>query len=1644
MLVEQDPNTSGRTSRASNLSAMSRANYRAHRGADKQHFLASAPGVMSMLRTSTEMGNIAGLTGDLSSMGNASRAPQRRGASSRLSIASSMSGTSSRASRHHRQWPSSSSATRRPSMRESSGPQYVADTLSPTVMNLPGSSPLILTRHRSSRTNRDSQRSFSMTNTTQPTFRLSSNRSLGSLRGHEHIQRPKSPYVYPTRLRRPSYRPVSPALSDVTGSRPRRWHGHGSQRQIQQQAQRLRIPSDASLEYHDRSSGMPRHPSRGHPPAYFAVPQADIPPVPPLFHPRVPVERPRVIYSSIKDSFSSDSTNVRNDSDTPSSDGPLPPTPRDGSSLEVMLSPTGDQVLVDHETGVVVKDEVTSGPLYYDYSEQFEREQILEPEVKPVPTGLVSTAKAIQKERGSTDPSATLARNTWTSKATRVSDTAIPGIVELPASPVARRITRDMILQALEPASTVESVADTKASPSADDEPEGAQHGAIHDAHRSILVSASMDDHVGGRRFSILSQANSSVVDSSTLDFAVRYSIPLVTGAQIGSNPPPVPDREPPLPPDTAPSTEVDMSDLLAGYQHTESRHEDEDIKEKGKEKEKESDADSLKDQASESRSNHAPKLSDPQSFKSATDVLETESSLDGPEEDDDAKSYRSLPNTATEKEPSVKGSVKEVDAHSFKTAQDTTTPGRSVSMPIAKPLPAVPAYVQTTRPISETPIASPAPAVLRKPRFPLRESSFPLSNRLRTGSKPSMKQDSMPISGSSSTLSVTKQPPPVPPRESSTSKEAQRSMGVASWMLFKRWGKKTSKDEDLTKTGHNSMETLQDSRPVNSVNSSQQSLGEAVATPEKALFKETAVLGKTKVAMRGCAQFQVHNADAAPPVHQHSSSSPSPAIVEPSSVYSLQDSSSRSRVQSSPAGVPKAVDNRRDSQTTTHLVWHGRRSLNLSNPAACVSELHLSLPASDDTTTDLRLSQYRYPGGLHYLPDLKEESHEDSSLNTSASNLKNSNFRFPFGVPGGVRASVDEAALFSRRSSMVSYRRSALGSAMSHSHGLPSMNFSRMNLFDKLDEELHLRNSRSLDQLLVEVPEPREDTPRRPASAGEMREKYRSFCDKLDQFDTPNGSGRTDMTNMLLVQRALSPELLAEIEQVTVPSVNGLTERLSEFLPSLREYYKLGDHGPFAAEEMIMEHAMEDIHKVGGPAQKRSSARLRPVPGSPDLVMMDDALYELRSKEKENVVAVAQRNDGVDTSHGESRASETKANSSTRPKTPVAELEAPSSALLRPLALTVGDQDLRASGESGLTTRSLRSSSSTPTKTDTRPWNFEKNYPWATSKLPSVDISLPLPAALRHSPRPGPSHLRNNISDTSTVSTFTTPIGSPFGTDSNSSSHARQLQRFSVFGHNDDQPHAVGERYPTSALTPPTAIFRDNFSTSDTSDDETEPRVVRKGKFSLKKRFSSARNATLDNSTPAANKSLRTSRSLLELASPESAHHSATSIVQDTAGETRAFTSNRHTFRDAEGMPTVVYHRHRLIDHLKRCGVASLANMNDDYQQRAGYAHYKSATFKYELEYSFRVFHTIVFGYFFRYPRPIGAPNTPAGVLRDDDSDWDSDDGYPGICGPEEDYCISVVEGGFIGYWPYTTYGYWPEGYRGFNIGYSEPRCYK
>ncbi|KAH7401397.1 hypothetical protein BKA66DRAFT_604629 [Pyrenochaeta sp. MPI-SDFR-AT-0127] len=1529
MLADRDPNGSGRNSRASNFSTISRATGKQPYGLATSDLLSSAaPGVMSMLRTSTEMGNVAGVTGDLSVMGNIPRAPQRRGASSRLSSASSLSNNSSRASRHHRQYPSSSTGARRSSMREPTGPQFIADTLSPTMMNISGSSLIPLSVRA-----RDEHRSLSMTHTMQPTYRLSTNRSLGSLR-HEPEHRPKSPYHYPTRLRRPSYRPASPALSDNTGSHPRRHNRPRSQGQPHHPGQmRRRVPSDMSLGQQERVHRMSR---RGPPSGYYSGPRPDIPPMPPMYQHHIAVEQARMLSRSKKGSMSSGSTNLRADSDTPSSEIASPQTPKGSASMEVLTSLNGTRMIVDAATGTL-REDISSRPLYYDYSEQFEREHYQEHEVDPIPTGFVNQIKTIMEERGSSVPSASMTAYAPEAKVSvEVLKSEMPDIAELPASPVPRRITRDLVLKALEPSSTVGDMEPSMTFSVSGENPGSVLSEnlpAMHHTLNTELAGAptNLTERMS-KRHSILSQAGSSVLDSSTLNFAVRYSIPMAVGAKFDAELVPEPGGTPASPKSFGRSTEDGMSELLAGYQHSETKH-DSDVVQKAGATAKKTD---ISTQQVEKRINHAQKSSDEQSFKSCTD--EPEPASPPRNETDDGDRGKPVIDVVPKQEPSVK----ESDAHSFTTAKDAVTPDRAASMPMSR---LSSSYLANSdlrygRPASEVPVSNPPPALLRKqPPMPSCESSFALASRFRTNSKPSVKQCITSVSSSSSTLSATQQPPSVPPRESSSSKEAQRYQAVASFLMRQlpsRLAKRRKSTQDEAKPKANGRaptfcEPMQETRGLSGAESSSSLPFDDIVTPEKALIKQKVVIEKQPTAsnlLQSDTSSTALGYGATSALHQQPSSNLSPVIPEPSSVYSPQDISLKYRVQSSPDCKQRSPEyGQRESQTTTHLVWHGRRSL--STPSTGANECQTLLPdVQENTTTDLRLSGYRYAGPPHYLPDLKEESHEDSSLNTSASNLKNSSFRFPTSGPPGVRASVDDAIIFSRRSSMGFHQRGGLGSTTGRGHGLPSMEFSQLNLFDKLSEEFGLRNSRSLQGLPTDSPDVEESGPQRSASAREVREKYHNLLSELDSELKISGASAHKPTafNLGTLKRPGSPKkILAEIDQLTIPSVGGLTQRISELLPSLREYYKLSQDGEFMEEEAIMEHAIEEIHEVGPPAQKRSSARLRPVPGSPNMVVIDDTLFEeLTSKEKEEGNLESQSDEAVEVGVGAVDSDvngngEGGVHEQPHQKCPNTNLEIPSPAVLRPRSSTVGHQDLGSSTEVTLTSRrSLRSFVSTPTATDTRPWNFDKNYPWATTTLPSVDISLPPPTAAKHSPPPGPSHLRNRFSEASTSSSFSsanTATASPFGTTSDSNAHARQ-HRFSIFGRSGNQPHAAGERYPTSALTPPTAIFRDHSSAFDTSDDEEFSTARNKSKLKLRERFSSARNATLDNAARVG----RSKTNPLELASPESTHQSAASNRQDRPDEEHAFTtSHRHTFRDAEGMRTAEYHRNKIIDHLKK-----------------------------------------------------------------------------------------------------------------------------
>ena len=1759
-LSDQDPNGGGRNSRASNVSAMSRASGKPVSRAPSADLQPLNRGVTSMLRTETEIGDVSigrPKFDDLSAMSNAPR-PLRSRATSRMSQVSSTSNTSSRGSKQHfRSYPSSSSAPRQPMQHH--GPVYTADTLSPTMMNATGSSPF---NNRRDNRDRDAHRSHSMTNTIQPpAYGLSSNRSIPSLRPRpaSRSSNPSPYYAHPAgggfRQPVPYSRSVQSALSDDSGVHfqgPRTYDGqrlpyagqvqgygnpgytnhtyrqqhagqgqdqggfHNGQGPGQMRTKNPSSRSTMSLEdppvedddfplYHAatrqlmsrRMTGNSAREPRSEDRREHRRPDEYQPPLPADHRQRIAAEQAR-LKRSAPASMSSFNTNLRTESDPPSSDMAMPSTPKDGSSMEVHRNLDRNKVFkAANPNRLVIQEEYPPVP-YYNTSDQLgpvasadpgtdadpdgfiDRKIIIVEQFRPAGAALKSDPFLGQEarpmsmevvsphldniasntvrncEKTSSSISSANARPSAKPRSIRESD-----IAELPASPVAHRITRNLILRGLEASTTgdiqssMELVTSSGPSPSLPSKPPSPSRKSpvprsptqpsrpksptLQSRPKSPIplsrpksptpqslttsptpqsltkslttrsltprsltpgplplsktneVTHSCDIPVkeyfvsdiprgavlhsadrGENRHSILSQTGSSILDSSTLEFAVQHSIPTANSGGFQNEPGVRIHATTNMSLSPGNSTGDGMSDVLAGYQGSDYKNETDALVriETANESnyEEHTDASTEHDMkplplALRSRSSHAQGSSDELSFKSCTDLpdVSSESIPSEPGKED----IKASSICAIDFAPQRDAVTKEADTHSFATG---VHPFRASFAP--------PPRLQTSnlgtvilnqgRTIVEAPLSKPPSAMLRKqPPIPRRESSFSIvASKLRTSSKQSMKQGSISVSGSSSTLGTTHQGPAVPPRESSTSKEAQRVHAAVSFLMrplplrFARSRKYTDQEElpKSDETVPSASSSSQDTDGVISLNemtSSPPPAMEVKKTPQAPSTRPKGVpVAKTRAISfdtpKACNPSKMPGSSPAPVAQPIDS--PVPAILEPSSVYSIHDTSSGSCVDSAD-GLPVAQEpGHRDSQTTTHLDWNGYRPSSHGGglqqvslrPLSGVGNVLNSLgsgPLSniqENTTTDLRLSGYRYPGPTRYLPDLKEESHEDSSLNTSASNLKSSSYRFPFGAPSGVRASGEEPINFSGRSSIASHRRSAVGSnvgsALGQAHGLPSMRFSRMNLFDGLTEDLGLRYSRSME----EVPNASQRVSRgspRPASAGDVTDLRLSLAELNEAERSGLSMQPTAMINLFAMHRARSPELMAEIERLTIPSVGGLTQRLSEIFPSLREYYKCGEPAEFPIEEEMEKHALEEIHEIH-PTQKRSSARLRPMRGVSHMVVIEDDLYdEITSKERGcgSPGSPGRPDDGV----GVNGASEADSNTGRPSKdddapstptydktTPLPELRVPSPAVLRPRSHTVGPQELRISGESALSVRrSLRSFVSTPTVTETRPWNSDKNYPWATSKNPAIDISLPRPAAARHSPHPGPSHLRNRLSDASTTSSFSTAqtaTASPFGSPADSTAHARH-HRFSTFGRNSDQPHAVGERYPTSALSPPTAIFRDHLSASDTSDDEHYD-TTRKTRLSLRKRFSSTRKATLDSQSNT--RAGRSKTNAQDLASPESTKQSTTSLLQDRAGEAQAFTSsttaNRHTFRDAEGMRAVDYRKHRIIDRLK------------------------------------------------------------------------------------------------------------------------------
>jgi hypothetical protein len=426
---------------------------------------------------------------------------------------------------------------------------------------------------------------------------------------------------------------------------------------------------------------------------------------------------------------------------------------------------------------------------------------------------------------------------------------------------------------------------------------------------------------------------------------------------------------------------------------------------------------------------------------------------------------------------------------------------------------------------------------------------------------------------------------------------------------------------------------------------------------------------------------------------------------------------------------------------------------------------------SSTESTTDLGTAMFKVRPG--YLPDLNEDSKEDiSTRNTKSSytGLRLSNTPSLRLKPSrdAVRHSeeVPQQSYLSPRPPRMS---------LSELREIPSLNFSRMDLFDKLNEELETHISRSSKSLAGVKGERRSRTRRslllHPASTDQIRERYTSFFSNpedsellqdstTEALDTESQTqtipekkqNDADIVSTKSFARSVRPistqqmlGMASEVSRLPVPSVAALSERLSTLLPAIKHLHI--DCAP--GDQTAMNDAIDKIyhlgHSEGKPAQLlRSSTGLHQLAAIADNIATngthDSAFLEVQKSGRlmkelpplpEDTEKYSLSDSGLDRN----------TTFITEGLTSTSEVEPPKPALLRGKSLSA----INSKGEDinpGVASRhSLVLSGQ-----NLRPWNLDENYPWCGNS-PGIKIDFPTPVLRRHSSPPKLVHTKSRDS---------------------------------------------------------------------------------------------------------------------------------------------------------------------------------------------------------------------------------------------------------------------------------------------------------
>lgn len=520
-LSERDPNVSGRSSRASNISSGSRGiRMQQSNGAQAENI---APGVMSMMKTTTDFGDIDTLPPRPQRPAIAHRQYTRpvSAATSRLSTTSIHSAKSSNHSLHYARL--SDSPSRRERSNHGQSNEMLADDLASTRSEMTGSRRSM--RPPSSIVNGGS-RSLSLTSATLTPHHLAMARSLGSLRGQDMPQRPRSPYRYPTRLRRPGYRPASPALSDapISQSRPLYLAPGSKLRPAQPAVRPLQVQQKQSYQ-------------QSWNPAAYAAPyyqERDLDLIP-----RPLRRRPSAVESNRDGSIeTTDSYVTANSTSTmPTPAYSTTATPTAARTITTSRHPFADATLAKPTLANSSQPRSPVQPRYYDYTEQSNDidkriSQIYEETATtPIPAGFVNRIRALLEEKANAELEQHI-RLTQAARNSLLAAMEAPDIPELPATPVEvpKRITREMILSA------ISSDQDSTGNRTSTIGP-GDATGYVPTQLREVAQVTSTDTAPDANRFSIVSHA--STTKSNETDTAEMMNRALQYNNAASSTSPP-------------------------------------------------------------------------------------------------------------------------------------------------------------------------------------------------------------------------------------------------------------------------------------------------------------------------------------------------------------------------------------------------------------------------------------------------------------------------------------------------------------------------------------------------------------------------------------------------------------------------------------------------------------------------------------------------------------------------------------------------------------------------------------------------------------------------------------------------------------------------------------------------------------------------------------------------------------------------------------------------------------------------------------------------------------------------------------------------------------------------------------------------